>query len=196
VGGEVVTARSAPRGERRDRTDAVRNRHKLLDAARATYAEFGADASLKAVAARAGLGVGTVYRHFATPEALIEAVLADHFTELQNRAEQLRREKAPVDALGEWLDEFVTHLGEYRGLARVAMPQMQDPGSALFASCHDMRAAAGELLADAQQRGSVRGDVDFRTVLMLANAVALAAEHDPGAATPALSVLIDGLKSR
>jgi AcrR family transcriptional regulator len=181
-------------GERRDRSDALRNRERLLEAARAVFADQGADASLKSVAARAGLGVGTVYRHFATQDALIEAVLADYFTALQARAEELRGSPEPGQALATWLREFVICLTEYRGLARITMPQLQDSKSALYRSCHQMRGAAAALLADAQHSGTIRADVDINTLLNLANAIALAVEQRPRQSTLALSVLIDGLR--
>lgn len=189
-------ARQAPAaGARKDRSDTARNRELLLAAARAAFAEQGAGAPLKAVATRAGLGVGTVYRHFATQELLVEAVLSDHFSALRHRAEQLRGSPVARDALAFWLREFVARLTEYRGLAVVTMAQLQDDTTSLYRSCHQMRTAAGHLLSDAQRAGEVRTDLAIDALLNLANAVAIAVEHRPEQADLALSVLNAGLRT-
>ena len=174
----------------------MRNRERLLAAARAVYAEDGADAPLKAVADRAGLGVGTVYRHFATQEALVEAVLRDHLAAMDGLAAELRGTRDPDDALAAWLAAFVDRLNVYRGLARLVMPQLRDRGSPLGRACQQMRAAGAELLVDAQRGGSIRADLDMGTLLALAGAVALVAEQRPDQADLALSVLLDGLRRR
>lgn len=189
-----MATRASTTGARKDRSDAARNRERLLAAARATFAEQGADAPLKAVAMRAGLGVGTVYRHFATQDMLIEAVLGDHFSALQHLADELRGSPAPGDTLAAWLREFVARLTEYRGLAQIALPQLQDQTSTLYRSCHQMRTAAGSLLSDAQRAGEVRTDLEINALLNLANAVAIAVEQRPEQAELALSVLNTGLR--
>jgi AcrR family transcriptional regulator len=181
-------------GGRRDRADVRRNRELLLAAARAVYAEEGADAPLKAVAARAGLGVGTVYRHFATQDALVEAVLVDHLAALDGLATHLRCTHEPHDALAAWLQEFVRRLTEYRGLAGVVLPQMKDPHSPVGQACQRLREVAGEMLVDAQRDGSVRSDVDVLLMLTLANAVALVVEQRPHQAGSALSFMVSGLR--
>lgn len=160
------------------------------------YSEEGTDAPLKTVAERAGLGVGTVYRHFATQETLVEAVLTDHLAEMDGLAATLRDTRGPDDALADWLAEFVARLTMYRGLARLVMPQLRDHGSPLGRACQRMRTAGAELLAQAQRDGSMRADVDVVTLLTLANATALVVEQRPDQAGLVLSVLIDGLRRR
>jgi len=160
------------------------------------YAEEGTDAPLKTVAERAGLGVGTVYRHFATQEALVEAILTEHLAEMDGLARVLRATLEPDEALAEWLAAFVDRLTEYRGLARVVMPQLRDRASPLGRACQRMRTAGAELLAEAQRDGSMRTDLDVVTLLTLANAVALVVEQRPDQAGLALSYLIDGLRRR
>ncbi len=176
------------------RTDAARNHERLLDAARAVYAARGVDASLKEVADHAGLGVGTVYRHFPTREALQEAVLADHLETLRNRAAHLAQASPAADALLEWLAEFITHFTQYRGLARVFGPVMYDTATPLGEACAGMRAAGTTLLERAQCAGAARADLTMTTLLFLASGIAMAEEYAPDSAGPLLPWLIDGLR--
>ncbi|WP_035951989.1 TetR/AcrR family transcriptional regulator [Parafrankia sp. EUN1f] len=184
------------------RTDARRNREWLLAAARAVFAEKGADASLYDVAKQAGLGTGTVYRHFPTREALLEAILLDHFEALRVAAVSLADASAtpslsPDDALAEWLRQFIVHLTEYRGLATEVMSVMHDGVSPLSLSCQEMRAAGADLLCRAQQSGTMRADLDMSTLLKLVNAIALTAEQTAGhSAGHLLGYLLDGLRRR
>src|ERR1700722_9777264 len=83
-------------------TDAVRNRERVLEAAKAVFSAGGPDASLEAVARHAGVGIGTLYRHFPTREALFEAVYRREVQQLADLAEELKAE-APVEALRRWL---------------------------------------------------------------------------------------------
>src|SRR6266480_1796588 len=88
---------------RKPRTDAIRNRERVLEAAKAVFSAGGADASLEAVAKRAGVGIGTLYRHFPTRVALFEAVYRREVEQLGELAEQLKTQGDPVDALRRWL---------------------------------------------------------------------------------------------
>src|SRR6476646_5532245 len=89
----------AAKTARRPRADAVRNRERVLEAAKAVFSAGGSDASLDAVARRAGVGIGTLYRHFPTREALFEAVYRREVEHLADLAEQLKAEVAPAEAL-------------------------------------------------------------------------------------------------
>src|SRR5882762_3119898 len=88
---------------RKPRADAVRNRERVLEAAKTVFSAGGPDASLEAVARRAGVGIGTLYRHFPTREDLFEAVYRREVQQLTELAEQLQNTPAPVDALRRWL---------------------------------------------------------------------------------------------
>src|ERR1700749_1143126 len=88
---------------RRPRADAVRNRERVLEAAKGVFSAGGPDASLDAVAKRAGVGIGNLYRHFPTHEALFEAVYRREVEHIGELAEQLKSEAAPVEALRRWL---------------------------------------------------------------------------------------------
>ncbi|MGW4087950.1 TetR/AcrR family transcriptional regulator [Streptomyces sp. NPDC004822] len=179
------------------RADARRNHERLLTEARAAFAEHGTDASLEDVARRAGVGIGTLYRHFPNRDALVSAVFEDAAGELLTRSRQLLDAPEPCVALVTWLREMVTHAGEYRGLARSLMAVSAD-GSSALARCSDpIRQAGGALLARAQQAGSVRADVAIADLLQLTHAIALAAEEtpsDPDLADRLLNLTLRGLK--
>ena len=179
------------------RADARRNHERLLTEARAAFAEHGTDASLEDVARRAGVGIGTLYRHFPNRDALVSAVFEDAVGELLTRSRQLLDAPEPCAALVTWLRETVTHAGEYRGLARSLMAVSAD-GSSALARCSDpIRQAGGALLARAQQAGSVRADVAIADLLQLTHAIALAAEEtpsDPDLADRLLNLTLRGLK--
>src|SRR5246500_4933235 len=106
---------------RKPRADALRNRERVLEAAKAVFSAGGSEASLEAVARRAEVGIGTLYRHFPTREALYEAVYRREVEQLGELAEQLKTEAAPVEALRRWMRanvEFVaTKKGMMAGLA-------------------------------------------------------------------------------
>ena len=107
---------SACRSCRRPRADAVRNRERVLEAAKAVFSAGGPDASLEAVARRAGVGIGTLYRHFPTREALFEAVYRREVEQLGELAEQLKSEAEPVDALRRWLRSNVEFVATKKGM--------------------------------------------------------------------------------
>src|SRR3979411_66808 len=102
---------------RRPRADAVRNRERVLEAAKIVFSAGGADASLEAVAKRAGVGIGTLYRHFPTREALFEAVYRREVQQLGELAEALKSEAAPVDALRRWLRSNVEFVATKKGMS-------------------------------------------------------------------------------
>ncbi|MFF4402386.1 TetR/AcrR family transcriptional regulator [Streptomyces sp. NPDC001480] len=179
------------------RADARRNHDRLLAEARAAFAAHGTDASLEDVARRAGVGIGTLYRHFPNRHALMSAVFEDAVSELLARARELLDSPEPCSALVTWLREMVTHAGEYRGLARALMSVTAEPSSALARCSTPIREAGGALLARAQESGAVRADVSIGDLLQLTHAIALAAEEspaDPDLADRLLRLTLRGLK--
>ncbi|MFJ5640283.1 TetR/AcrR family transcriptional regulator [Streptomyces sp. NPDC093223] len=160
------------------RADARRNHDRLLAEARAVFAEHGTDASLEDVARRAGVGIGTLYRHFPNRHALMSAVFEDAVNELLARAEELQSAPDPCRALLTWLHEVVAHAAAYRGLSRALMSA--SPASALSRCGTPMQEAGAALLARAQEAGSVRADVRIGDLLRLTHAIALAVEESPG----------------
>ena len=105
---------------RKPRADAVRNRERVLEAAKAVFSAGGPDASLEAVARRAGVGIGTLYRHFPTREALFEAVYRREVEQLADLADELKTEAAPTEALRRWLRSNVEFVATKKGFANPA----------------------------------------------------------------------------
>ncbi|MFJ2745002.1 TetR/AcrR family transcriptional regulator [Streptomyces sp. NPDC087440] len=182
------------------RADARRNYEKLLTEARAAFAEHGTDASLEEVARRAGVGIGTLYRHFPTRHALLSEVFQGAVDELLTHARELADSANPCEALVTWLRAIITHAGEYRGLARALMSASGTTDSTPLSSCSNpMREAGTTLLARAQSAGTVRPDIPIRDLMQLTNAIALAAEQspdDPELADRLLSLAVRGLQPR
>ncbi|MFI8289036.1 TetR/AcrR family transcriptional regulator [Streptomyces sp. ms191] len=178
------------------RADARRNHERLLAEARASFAEHGTDASLEDVARRAGVGIGTLYRHFPNRDALMSAVFQEALAALLQRSHDLAEAEDPCRALVEWLRALITHAGEYRGLARALMSASYDGSSALSRCSVPLREAGERLLARARAAGTVQDDVSIGDLMQLTNAIALAAEQTPedtGLADRLLMLTLRGL---
>lgn len=154
------------------RADARKNYDNLLAVAREVVSEQGADASLRDVARRAGVGLGTLYRHFPTREALLDALLRANFDELTAKAGELELSDSTDDALVSWLREAVAVARNYSGVVASMVAAMEDPHSALHASCVTMRGAGTRLLVRAQAAGAARTDVDGGDLFALVGALA------------------------
>jgi AcrR family transcriptional regulator len=182
------------------RADARRNRQLLLAAALAAFTEQGADdASLDQIARRAGVGIGTLYRHFPDRQALLEAVYRDQVEELCASAREQAGPLPPAEALARWLRELMAFAATKRTLTSSIMTGPDSKRSAVAVSCSAMvREAATGLLTAAQQSGEIRADVDAADLLRLAHALAVAGElpsADPGQPERLLQVLLDGLRA-
>nr|WP_306318010.1 MULTISPECIES: TetR/AcrR family transcriptional regulator [unclassified Streptomyces] len=178
------------------RADARRNYDRLLAQARIAFAEHGTGASLEDVARGAGVGIGTLYRHFPNRHALMSAVFEEAVSDLLDRSRALLDAPQPCAALVTWLREIITHASEYRGLSRALMSASQDASSALARCSDPMREAGQALLSRAQRVGAVRSDVSITDLLQLTNAIALAAEEtpsDPGLADRLLRLTLRGI---
>lgn len=179
------------------RADARRNYERLVAEARVSFAAHGTDASLEDVARRAGVGIGTLYRHFPNRQSLMSAVFEDAVGELLTRSRELLSAPQPCVALVTWLSEMVAHSSEYRGLSRALMGVAHDGTSALARCSAPIWEAGGALLSRAQAAGDVRGDVEVGDLLQLTHAIALAAEGNPGdpeLADRLLTLTLRGLK--
>jgi AcrR family transcriptional regulator len=168
-----------------------RNRELLLAAAQQAFAAEGTEASLRDVARRAGVGIGTLYRHFPTREVLLETLLDRNFAAFRERAGHLlaTADLAPQEALLTWLTELAAGARTYLGLPQSIMAALADEGSALHASCAAMRASGGRLLEHAQEAGLVRGDLTVFDVIALALGLTWAAQQ-PGASADLLPRLL------
>lgn len=179
------------------RADARRNHERLLCAARETFDEQGAEACLDEIARRAGVGIGTLYRHFPTRRAMLEAILHDGIEGLCLFADRLLTSPAPGEALFTWLRAVVAHAVASRGLAVELLRTMSAPESSPAPKCEEMRVMGGRLLARAQATGEVRDDVTADDLFTLVNGIAWASEQRAGDGERAerlLGVLLDGLR--
>lgn len=164
------------------RADAKRNYDHLLAVAREAFTEQGANASLRDVARRAGVGLGTLYRHFPTREALLETLLRASFETLAAKATELKTSSAPDDALVLWLREIIAFTHDHHGVIALMMGAIEDLDSALHASCVTLRAAGTALLARAQAEGKARADLDGEELFDLIAALAWLREQPSHAA--------------
>jgi AcrR family transcriptional regulator len=192
---DTVSSLAAPR---RQRADARRNSDRLLGAARAVFAEHGPDASLEEIARRAEVGIGTLYRHYPTRQALLEAVFRDDVESARSRADELLQSDTPLDALTTWLHDQLEQAGSCRGLAASVMITMLDERPDLPSPCEAMRESGAALLARAQQAGTVRPDTNIDDLLRLVSAVALATEDAPDGSAQAermFALLMNGVRA-
>ena len=156
----VGTAQESP--ERRLRADARRNAARVLEAAREVFAELGSEASLEEIARRAGVGIGTLYRHFPTRDALVEAVFRDTVDASCSRGEELLVSDDPASALTAWLREQMRQSSVCRGLAAEAMIMMLDEqGCGASNACDALHDIGARLLRRAQESGAVRADTEI-----------------------------------
>jgi len=195
VAARTPTLDTAP--ARRPRADAVRNRARIVETASAVFAERGSDASLEEIARGAGVGIGTLYRHFPTRDDLVEAVFHDRIDELEALAAELLASDAPGEALATWLHAQLEQASTCRGLAAEAMLTMLAHTDAP-SPCESMRQAGAALLARAQAAGEVRAGVDIDDLVRMVQAVTLAAEEsdDPDAAERLFGFVLDGVRAR
>jgi AcrR family transcriptional regulator len=183
---------------RKPRADAIRNRERVLEAAKAVFSAGGADASLEAVAKRAGVGIGTLYRHFPTREDLFEAVYRREVEQLGDFADQLKDEPDAVEALRRWLRSNVEFVATKKGM--LAALQLAAYGSTeLHAYSFDrLTKAVGALLARAVADGEIRADIGPEDVLRAL--IGMCYLHDqPGWQKSVLrlvDVFVDGLRVR
>jgi AcrR family transcriptional regulator len=181
------------------RADAQRNVERLILAAREAFAAHGPGASLDDIARQAGVGSGTLYRHFPTRLSLMEAVYRDGVERLCAAGDRLRDTEPAAEALADWLRAFVTYVSQKRGLAG-ALTSGLGKDADLFAGCHAMISeTGGALLARAQEAGVLRRDVELMDLLRLTGAIAHAGETSPEGAVLSerlLRLAMDGLRPR
>ncbi|BCW90986.1 hypothetical protein sos41_41630 [Alphaproteobacteria bacterium SO-S41] len=144
---------------RRPRADALRNRERLIDAAKAAFGEVGPDVSLEEIARRTGVGIGTLYRHFPTRDAIIEAVYRREVDQLAAAARSLLAEVRPAEAFSRWLHLSLDYLATKR-LIVPALGTLTGGASALYAHSGASLQEAIELLVGAGiAAGEIRPDV-------------------------------------
>ncbi|BCB81716.1 TetR/AcrR family transcriptional regulator [Phytohabitans flavus] len=177
------------------RADAQRNRERLLDAAVRAFSQGAPDATLDAIAKDAGVGIGTLYRHFPTREALIEAAYRNELARLCDSVGELLAAQPPDDALRTWMDRFVEYMATKRGMSdalRVVIATGVNP----YSESRDRLTDAITTLVGAGVRaGAIRADAQPGDVLVGLSGVAMAAgERDQ--AGRLLDLLVDGLRHK
>ena len=176
------------------RADARRNYDALVAAARELFAEAGTSAPLEEIAERAGVGIGTLYRHFPTRQALLEAVYAQEVHAMAEAAEELAA-LPPWDALAEWFRRYVGFAGTKRALNEALLEA--DPDSNVLATCRAALGSAGTaLIRRAQDAGVVRADVEFADVGRMVAGIALVPTVDDEQKQRLLELALDGLRYR
>lgn len=180
------------------RADARRNYDLLLATARQAFDKHGVEASLEDIAKTAGVGIGTLYRHFPTRDALLEALLSTQFEKARASADELLTAADPVAAITTWIRGYVLGATTFRGLPDSVAAVLTDPTSQLYASCHAMQETAIKLLTRAQEEGLVRTDVSAFDAFLMANAISWAGDKvpgDPERTNRLLDLMMDGLRT-
>jgi AcrR family transcriptional regulator len=175
------------------RADAQRNYDKVIGAARDAFAEGGASTSLEAIARRAGVGIGTLYRHFPTRQALLEAVY-------ENEVAELCRSVADFEGAGEWealegwLRRFVGYMATKQALAHDLLDYVSRDAP-LFMTCRTSIQAAGQpLLERAQKAGVVRPDAELAEIIQMVGGIAKIQGVEPEQIDRILRIALDGLR--
>src|SRR3954471_4467979 len=182
-------------GERTLRADAQRNRDRLLEVAAHAFAA-GGDPTLEGIAREAGVGIGTLYRHFPTREALVEAAYRNELDRLCDAAAELLRTHPPEAALRSWMDRFVDYMTTKRGMKDALRAVVASGGNPFAHSRDRMVEALGLLLRAGAEAGTLRPDADASDLLAGLSGVSLAA-GEPGQRAQAgrlLDLLVDGLR--
>jgi AcrR family transcriptional regulator len=181
--------------DRPKRADARRNYEKVLAAAREAFAEGGESTALEQIARRAGVGIGTLYRHFPNRQALVEALYVDEVEEVCRSAAELD-DADPWEALSAWFERFIGYIATKQALVHELLNYL-DRDADLFKVCRASLFEAGEpLLTRAQEAGVVRPDVGIADVIQMVMGIAKIPAGDPAQNQHILRVALDGLRYR
>ena len=188
----------AVKTSRKLRADSIRNRERLLEAATQIFSAGGPQASLEAVARQAGVGIGTLYRHFPTREALFEAVYRHEVDHLGELAEQLARDGDPVEALRKWLHANVRLVATKKGMIEGLQLVAHGSSELKAYSFERLTNAIGMLLDRAVAAGEIRSDISpddlLRTLVGIFYSQGTAGWQP--AALRLVDVFVDGLRKR
>ncbi|SCM75717.1 Transcriptional regulator, TetR family [uncultured Pleomorphomonas sp.] len=190
---------NAGKPTRKPRADAARNRARLLDAAKAVFAERGGAASLEEVARTAGVGIGTLYRHFPTRDALIEAVYRNESDQLVRAASELAASRPPVEALREWMRLFFNYMSVKHGMMEL-LDSLADGKSSLYAaSGAETKRTIDFLVKNAVSAGEIAVDIEPLDLLRALGGMVQygGGRDDEEAASHALiDIMIAGLQAK
>ncbi|WP_049577993.1 TetR/AcrR family transcriptional regulator [Streptomyces sp. SBT349] len=188
----------SPTGARPQRADAQRNRARLLDAAVRAFSGERPEATLDAIAKDAGVGIGTLYRHFPTREALVEAAYRNELARLCDSVPELLASYPPDRATRAWMDRFVDYMTTKRGMADALRAVIASGGNPYEHSRTQLTGAVTALLEAGAADGSLRSDADAGDVLWGLSGVTLAAGEPEQRARAGrlLDLMMDGLRYR
>ena len=191
---KTATDRDVLEAGRPMRADARRNRERLVEAAREVFEEQGAGASMEAIAKKAGVGVGTLYRHFPNRIDVVEAVYETDVQVLADAAQRAVAELDPWPALEAFFDAFLRYartkqvlLGELQ-VAFEKNPDLRSRARALIDSSFDL------VIENAKQAGEVRGDVSGSDLTQLVSPICVSSSVPPEQARRLLGMILDGLR--
>jgi AcrR family transcriptional regulator len=179
------------------RADAKRNYDRILEAAREVFREQGYDASLDEVAKRAGVGPGTLYRHFPKRENLIDAILQSWVAKVTGSADRaLEFEGDDRAVLLNWFEEYVRLISQHKGGPAKITSAMGDPDSPIMTKCQVLAEANARVIERLRKDGALRGDVETLQICRMVGGIAAVADQgdlDAAAVRPMLAVIADGL---
>jgi AcrR family transcriptional regulator len=178
------------------RADARRNYDKILATARIVFTERGTDSSLDEIAKRAGVGPGTLYRHFPTREALVDALMQDWTDRVSADADAAIATGQPArEMLLGWFEHFIDHITLHRGAASKICAAMDDPASPMYRKCRVMSDANRRVIDHLDEDGELRPGIDAANVMRLVSGVASVADtsHTELDVRPMLEVVVDGI---
>ncbi|MEN3540676.1 helix-turn-helix domain-containing protein [Microbispora sp. ZYX-F-249] len=185
--------------QRPKRADGRRNYDAILAAARKAFESAGADASLEEIASQAGVAIGTLYRHFPTRAALVEAATRDGLENLVAHAERLAAGPDPLEALLAWMREAVVHFSTFRGLVGILAQSMYDEGTPSHTMCSAMHRSGADLLRAAQAADRVRPDLTPDELFDLLSGAAWVREQatpDRDGSARFLELVLEGITTR
>jgi AcrR family transcriptional regulator len=189
----VSTAQARPR-----RADAQRNRDRLLEVAVSAFSHDGPDVTLESIASDAGVGIGTLYRHFPTREALIEAAYRSELARVCAGVPELIQTLPADVALRTWMDRFIDYLATKHGMAEALRRVIASGGDPFAETRESLLEAIGSMLKAGAAQGKLRGDIDPADVMFGISGVSLAAgqPEQRDQAGRLLDLLLDGLRYR
>ena len=190
--------RLAGRKPRATRSDAARNREQLLAAATRVLASTDAETSMRAIAREAGVGIGTLYRHFPTRESLVEAVYRDQVGRLTNGARELLADAAPAVAMRRWMDLFGDWIATKNGMLDTLLTMIESGNIGHAQTRDELLNAISAILDAGRAAGDLRPDVTAEEVAASLIGIFTVA-HQPGNTVTAdrlLDILLDGLRPR
>ena len=181
---------------RAQRADACRNRDRLLDVAADAFATYGVDASLEKIAKAADVGIGTLYRHFPTRDALVAAVYRHNVDLLCDGADELSATLPPDEALATWMQRFVAYVGTKKGLATYLKSVIAADSDLFVSSQARVQATIGRLVEAAAAAGTIRAGVEGMDLLRALSGVCLMADTpgSPEQGANIAALLMDGLR--